>query len=285
MIKVTLYIPCYNAERFIRKSLDSIINQSYQIHEILIINDGSTDKTVDIIKNYPVRVITHKENKGLAASRNTAFKEAKNEFVASLDADCIAYPQWLEELMKCFVSDDVAGVGGKLIERHTLSIADKWRSVHMAQHWGNEFIKCPPFLYGNNTVFKKKCVEITGFYNEKFITNYEDIDLSMRIYNSGFRLVYTPKAQVEHLRRDTIRSVLNTYWHWKYYKHMNPDYIIKASQRMIARLRSIAEYDGIFKDFFTQDLRERNYKLLPVDLICVFYCLWLDLKDITKEFF
>lgn len=285
MEKVSLYIPCYNAERYIKECLDSVMNQSYKIDEIMVMDDASTDKTIDIAKDYPIRIIKNRENKGLAACRNIAFKEAKNEFVAALDADCVASPEWLRQLMECFVSDAIAGVGGMLIERYTSNVADKWRSVHMAQHLGPELLETPPFLYGNNTVFNKEYLETVGLYNEKFRTNYEDVDLSIRLYNSGFRLVYTPKARVEHLRRDTIRSVLNTYWHWKYYKHMNPDYIIKVSERMITRLRSIAEYDGIFKDFFTQDLRERNYKLLPVDLICIFYCLWLDLKDIVKEFF
>lgn len=285
MEKVSLYMPCYNAERYIKECLDSVVNQSYKIDEIMIIDDASTDKTIDILKDYPVKIIRNTENKGLAACRNIAFKEAKNEFVAALDADCIASPQWLQQLMECFVSDDIAGVGGMLVERYTLNIADKWRSVHMRQNWGNELIKDPPFLYGNNSVFNKEYVEIVGLYNEKFRTNYEDIDLSMRLYNSEFRLVYTPKAGVEHLRRDTLRSVLGTYWRWKYYKHVSPDLVTKVYQRITARLRSIAEYDGIFKDFFTQDLRERNYKLLPVDFICVFYCLYLDLKDIAKELF
>jgi len=285
MEKVSLYIPCYNAERYIKECLDSVMNQSYKIDEIMVIDDGSTDRTVDIAKNYPAKIIKNRENKGLAACRNIAFREAKNEFVAALDADCVASPEWLAQLMQRFVNDDIAGVGGILIERHTTSRADKWRSVHMAQQWGPELLENPPFLYGNNNVFNKYCIKAVGLYNENFRTNYEDVDLSVRLYKSGFRLIYNPEALVEHLRRDTIRSALETYWHWKYYKYMHPNYINKLSQRMIMRLRSIAEYDGIFKDFFMQDLRERNYKLLLLDFICVFYCLWLDLREIAKEFF
>lgn len=285
MEKVSLYIPCYNAENTIKECLESVIRQSYEIDEILVIDDGSKDKTIEIAKQYPVRIISHKENKGLAASRNTAFREANNEFVAALDADCIASPEWLWQLMECFVNDGIVGAGGMLAERYTLSMADKWRSVHMAQHWGEELLENPPFLYGNNTVFRKKSVEKVSFYNEKYKTNYEDIDLSMRIYNCGISLIYNPKAHVEHMRKDTMSSVLSTYRNWFYYAHLNLKHINQASRRVAMNLGRIAEYPEIFEVFFREDLRARNYELLPLDFVLIPYCTWLDLRQLFKILF
>jgi glycosyltransferase involved in cell wall biosynthesis len=256
MEKVSLYIPCYNAERYIKKCLDSVINQTYKIDEIMVIDDGSTDKTVAIAKNYPVRIISFKENRGLAACRNIAFKEATNEFVAALDADCVASPGWLAELMKCFVDDDIAGVGGILVERHTLSVADEWRSVHMAQQWGHELLEDPPFLYGNNTVFRKDCVQKASFYNEVFRNNYEDVDLSMRIYDNELNLVYNPKARVEHLKKDTTRSVLETHWRWQYYSHMNRMRCNKGLRKIALKIGCISGYTG---GIFREDLLDKNY--------------------------
>lgn len=282
MEKVSLYIPCYNAENSIKECLDSVISQSYEIDEILVIDDGSKDKTIEIVRRYPVKIISHNENKGLATCRNTAFKETKNKFVAALDADCVASPWWLEKLMEYFISDDIAGIGGKIIERYALSPADKWRSIHMSQQWGSEPIENPPFLYGSNTVFKRKAVEKIGFYNEKFKTNYEDIDLSKRIYDSGLRLIYNPRAQAEHIRRDTNRSVLTTYWYWLYYKHMNPIYTNRISRRIASRFGAMVEYTEFSSSFFREDLQDKNYKLLPVDFIFAFYCYWLELKHFIK---
>ncbi|MBU2257991.1 MAG: glycosyltransferase family 2 protein, partial [Candidatus Omnitrophica bacterium] len=94
MEKVTLYIPCFDAERTIKECLDSVIAQTYPINEIIIIDDGCQDKTMDIVSKYPVRVIKHDRNKGLAVARNTAFKECRNDFVAALDADCAAHSDW-----------------------------------------------------------------------------------------------------------------------------------------------------------------------------------------------
>lgn len=282
MEKVSLYIPCYNAEKFINDCLQSVINQSYKIDEILVIDDGSSDRTIEIAKKYSVRIITHRKNKGLAATRNTAFKEAKNEFVVSLDADCIADAQWLQQLMECFVSDNIVGVGGMLKETNILSVADKWRSIHMAQHWGNEIINDPPFLYGNNAVFKKNCVERVGFYHKELKTNYEDVDLSMRLYNRGFRLIYNPRAFVEHIRKDTIWSIMINYWN-RYHSYQKSLYDRKTVfKKIAAHLGNLAEYTEISEIFFQEDLNEKNYKLLPFDCMFAFYCLWLDLKHSFK---
>lgn len=283
MEKVTLYIPCYNAEDTIKECLESIISQSYKIDEILVIDDGSNDRSVEIAKKYPVRIINHKENKGLAATRNTAFREANNEFIASLDADCVAGPEWLVELLKCLLDGDIAGVGGMLINRYTLNTADIWRSVHMAQHWGDELIENPPFLYGNNSLFRRKFIEKAGFYNEKYRTNYEDVDLCMRLYNCGFKLIYNPKAQVEHSRKDTINSVLFSYWSWFYYKHMISNQVNGLSRKIAVILGRIVEYTEISEVFFREDFRKRKYKLLPMDFLFILYCWLFDLRHCVKS--
>lgn len=282
MGKVSLYIPCYNSEKFIKECLDSVINQSYAIDEIIVMDDGSTDKTLEIANAYPVRIICHKENRGLAACRNTALKEARNDFVASLDADCVADPQWLRLLMQCFVNDDIAGAGGMLIERYNLTAADQWRSVHMPQHWGAEFMENPPFLYGNNTVFNKKLFAKFGLYNENLRINYEDVDLSGRIYNCGFRLIYNPVAVVEHLKKDSISSAMSSYRNWLYYKQMSLLHIDRFSRRIAMQFGMIAEYAENSEIFFRKDLREKKYKLLPIDLIFMPYCVWLDFQKISQ---
>ena len=169
MKKVSLYIPCYNAEDYIQGCLEGVLKQTYPIDEILIIDDCSTDNTVSIASQYPVRIIYHRKNKGLAAARNTAFLEARNEFVAALDADCVPHSNWLHHIMECFHDDTIIGVGGKLIEKYTVSLADEWRSVHLTQHWGNDIIENPPYLTGCNTVLRKNAIENRGLYNTFYL--------------------------------------------------------------------------------------------------------------------
>lgn len=90
----------YNAAPYISQSIQSILNQSFRDFELLIVNDGSTDNTVDIIKSFDdprIRLIENESNQGLGFTRNVALKEAQGKFLAVLDADDIAFPDRLEK--------------------------------------------------------------------------------------------------------------------------------------------------------------------------------------------
>lgn len=97
---VTVFIPMYNAEKYIKYSLESILNQTYKNIEILIIDDGSTDNSVSIVKQYNdkrIRLIKNGVNKGLPYTRNRALKEAKGKFFALMDADDISMKNRIEK--------------------------------------------------------------------------------------------------------------------------------------------------------------------------------------------
>jgi glycosyltransferase involved in cell wall biosynthesis len=286
MEKVSLYIPCYNAAPYLKECLESVLRQSYKIDEILVIDDGSTDVSMEIAKDYPVRIIRHGRNKGLAAARNTALRESRNDLVASLDADCLAHPEWLERLTRCFAWEDIAGAGGRLVERNPSGLADKWRLAHMKQAWGDDILYDPPFLYGNNNVLRKDAVMKAGGYNEEFKTNYEDIDLSERIYKPGFRMVYDPAAVVEHLRRDTVRSVLRSYWlrQWYYrkYNELGKKGILRKTALCIG---GSIEWMDMAKDLMREDLLRNDCALLLIDSALIPYCLRKDIKGLFKKAF
>ena len=123
--KVSLYIPAYNAARFVNASIEAILSQTLVPDEILVIDDGSHDATVEVVSRYKeIKLIRHDRNRGLAAARNTAVRAARNELVGSVDADCAAAPAWLEKLVPAFEDPKIAGAGGKLIEGFRDSLAD-----------------------------------------------------------------------------------------------------------------------------------------------------------------
>lgn len=93
-LKVTVLLPVFNSEKYLRQAIDSILNQTFKNFELLIINDGSTDGSNIIINSYSderIRVLDNCENVGLTASRNRGLQEARGEYVALLDSDDIAY--------------------------------------------------------------------------------------------------------------------------------------------------------------------------------------------------
>lgn len=274
MEKVTLYIPCFNAEKTLGKCLESVLKQNHSIDEILIIDDGSTDKTVEISSKFDVKLITHKNNEGLGASRNTAIKNAKNEFIAALDSDCTASGNWLEKLMKNFKDNSIAGVGGRVIESCD-EVIGRWRDAHMGQAWGEEKIVNPEFIFGSNTVFRKSALEQTG-YNHKYRTNYEDVDLSQRLMKNGFRLVYEPHAVVRHLRKDTIGSVMKSSWAWTFHGFKEPNSVFNLLKRL--KFNTYKMFRCMFKD-----LQGKNFKLVAMDLMILPMHTYSDIEHYLKR--
>ena len=88
MVKVSIIIPVYNAEKYLKRCLDSVLSQTLKDIEIICVNDGSTDNSIQILKEYGSKIkVINQENQGLSVARNTGLKEAKGEFVAFLDSD------------------------------------------------------------------------------------------------------------------------------------------------------------------------------------------------------
>lgn len=262
-MKVALYIPCYNSEKTISACLDGVLSQVYPLDEILIIDDGSVDKTAEILSKYPVRIIRHAKNMGLAAARNSALSNIKSELVASLDSDCRPDKNWLKHLVNSMRSLKTAGSGGKVIEAKTSGMFNAWRSVHMKQHWGERKKNNPDFLFGSNTLFHREALLKAGAYRKAYRNNYEDVDISYRLKKLGYSLAYEPKAVAYHLRDDDIQSLLNNFWRWNFNY-----YLKKGSYATPARfIFKVKDNIGMANRFLEEDLRKKRYKLIYLDFL------------------
>ncbi|MDY3846132.1 MAG: glycosyltransferase [Eubacteriales bacterium] len=105
---VSIIMPSYNTGRFIRESIDSVINQTYKNWELLIVDDCSTDDTDEAVSSFDdarIRYLKNEKNSGAAVSRNYAIREAKGEWIAFLDSDDIWVPEKLEKQLK-FMADN-----------------------------------------------------------------------------------------------------------------------------------------------------------------------------------
>ncbi len=103
---VSVIIPSYNGERFIGEAIESVLNQTYQNFEIIIVDDGSTDGSKSVIKPFlwdpRIKFVEHGQNKGIPSARNTGIKMSKGEFVAFLDQDDLWLPEKLERQIAVF---------------------------------------------------------------------------------------------------------------------------------------------------------------------------------------
>jgi len=263
-MKASLYIPCFNVAKTIRECLEAILKQTYPLKEILVIDDGSTDKTVDIVSPYPIKLIRHKENLGLAAVRNTAIRNIKTEFIAALDADCVPETEWLGHLMKSFSSPKIAGAGGQVLEKFSTTVCDLWRSVHMRQYWKQEEAYPEPiFLFGSNTVFRRDKIIEVGFYNEDLRNNYEDVDICNRLKKLGYSWVYEFKAKVCHLKNDDICSILDNYWRWNASYYQKQGYYSNSKSLLL----KVKDNIGLGNRYIEEDIIQGRPQLLYLNFL------------------
>jgi len=214
--RVSFYIPAYNAQKTIKYAIDSLLAQTYKIDEIILIDDNSSDNTLDIVKKYNfIKIIKNQYNLGLGYNRNLAIKNCQNEIVGSIDADVELHKSWLEILIKEINKKNIIMCGGKMIEKKIDNQINLWRAKYYSQNWGNKLIIDPPYLYGCNTLLKKSAWKKIDGYDEKLKTNGEDIEFIKNLRSKlNNKIVYQPEAECFHLQDDNIDSLSKRIWRY-----------------------------------------------------------------------
>jgi glycosyltransferase involved in cell wall biosynthesis len=274
-MKITAYIPCFNGGPYLADTISSILHQTRPPDELLVIDDGSTDNTSEIAARFPVKLIRHDKNKGLAAARNTALANAKHPLFAAFDADAIAEPTWLSFLLDAFQDSKVAGVGGRLLERHCITPPDLWRSRQLSQDLGEVPIEIvwpmPKRLGGFGTIYRTDVLRDAGGYNERFRTNYEDVDMCARVLRAGHKLIFDPRAVMYHARRDTFWSILRTSWNWDFYTH----YFNGGYNNILLKLLFNFRWARVL---IWQHIGDHRYSLIPLDAALPFVHSYRDIR-------
>ena len=140
---ITVIINVYNGEKYIKKCLDSIVNQTYKNIEILVINDGSTDKTLNICKKYKdkrIRIITTK-NQGLSLSRNTGIDNAKGEYLYFVDVDDFIELDTIEYLYNLLIKNNASMSTCKCLDIYNYEFDKKEIDEKIEVNDGIHFLK------------------------------------------------------------------------------------------------------------------------------------------------
>lgn len=202
---VSIIMPCYNAERYIAQSIESVLAQTYQNWELLITDDGSTDRSVDIVSRYSkhddrINVLVPDEHSGIARTRNLSISLAKGRFVAFLDSDDIWKSDKLEKQVNFMLENNVAftyssyeiiDVQGKLKKK----IVKDAGVMSYKKYLRNTIICC-----GTVVVDREK----TGHFATPIIKTSEDMSLWLSIMKRGFDAYPVPGPL--HRYRDTPGS-------------------------------------------------------------------------------
>jgi glycosyltransferase involved in cell wall biosynthesis len=183
--KVSVIIPVYNSERFIKETIESVLNQTCQDFEIIIIDDGSIDKSAEIIKSFTDRRILYiyQKNEGVSAARNKGISASKGEYIAFLDHDDLWLPKKLEEQISVLRADSEIGLVysdcyyvniEKEMMKRFFEQSKPYRGAVFPEFFMSNFIPCLTAVVRKD-VFKK-----VGLFNPGFSIS-EDYDLFLRI--------------------------------------------------------------------------------------------------------
>ena len=206
--RISVVVCSYNGERTIRDCFEGLLRLEYPNFEVIVVDDGSTDATAAITREYGFRLIST-ENRGLSNARNTGLEAATGEIVAYLDDDAYPDPHWLTYLAATFMSTKHAGVGGPNVAPPNDGLTGDCvanapgNPVHVllsdqeAEH-----------IPGCNMAFRKSCLEAIGGFDAQFRTAGDDVDLCWRLQQRGWTLGFSPAAMVWHHRRNSVRA----YW-------------------------------------------------------------------------
>ena len=206
---ISVVVCSYNGSRTLRDCLSGLERLRYPAYEVIVVDDGSKDKTAELAAAYNVRLIRIR-NGGLSNARNIGWQAAKGEVVAFLDDDASPDPHWLHYLASTFMATDCAGVGGP-----NLAWPDDGFIAQCVDHApGNPTHVLltdsqAEHLPGCNMAFRKESLaEVSGF-DPQFRIAGDDVDLCWRLQQRGRRLGFHPSAMVWHHRRGTIRQYWN----------------------------------------------------------------------------
>ena len=182
--EVTVLMSVYNGEKYLREAIDSILNQTFENFEFLIINDGSTDGTADTLQSYNdprIKIINNEKNIGLTKSLNRGLKIARGEYIARQDADDVSMPERLEKEVNFLNQNRNIG----LVGTYSLRINEKGNVLHVARPLNDDRELKEKLLIGNqfghgSVMFRRECIEKVGSYREEFKSS-QDYDLWLRI--------------------------------------------------------------------------------------------------------
>ena len=193
---ISAVVTVRNEGKNIRALLESLVNQE-QPFEVVIVDSYSEDDTRDIVREFSRRypfVKLHKKGGTRGVGRNYGVKMAKGDFVAFVDGDCIADPDWIAEMRKDARHSDV--VAGRTLNIGYGPYVDLGRVELYHKGYDLTYPSC-------NLCYKKALFKKIGGFDEVFITA-EDIDLNFRAVNAGATIQYNEKAVVEAKARDTF---------------------------------------------------------------------------------
>ncbi len=205
--RVSVVVCAYNAERTMDACLDSLERLNYPDYEVVVVNDGSSDRTLEIAESYPNCRIFSQPNKGLSVARNVGAEAATGEIVAYTDSDCVADPDWLTYLVAKMEASGLAICGGPNFPPPEDSLIPA--AVAVAPGGPTHVLlsdEVAEHIAGCNMAFRRETLLGLGGFDPVYRAAGDDVDVCWRFQDAGHLIGFSPAAIVWHFRRNTVAA-------------------------------------------------------------------------------
>lgn len=181
MEKISVIIPTYNGAAFIAEAVQSIFNQTYPVHEIIVVDDGSTDKTTDIIKNYPgnITLIENKHKGNPAFGRNIGIEKATGDFIAFLDQDDL----WPENKLEIQLAS-LQQKPSAMVDFGKVNLLDQQNELNRT-FLAKFLTTMKDHFLPSSGLFRKEAFDIVGKFDETLTYHGSDTDWIARAIEKG----------------------------------------------------------------------------------------------------
>lgn len=234
--KISVIVCTYNRAKKLGPCLTALQNQSLpqDDYEIIVVNDGSKDDTLKVLKDYNLRIVTNNPNQGLAQSRNNGVKAARADILAFTDDDCISDKNWLESLLGAYDDQTVDAVGGKIVPYQTNHWLLKYYEINNPlAHLPADFANSPSFMHRFAQYLKRLFELGTLSEDDKDLCMIVGANMSMR------RSAFETACGFDGSRRNADDEIF-----WKKLKVARPDARLVYQQNAIIQ----HAFDSSFKD-------------------------------------
>ena len=246
---VNIIIVNWNGRKFLSECLESLRRQTYQPLTIILVDNGSTDGSVDFVKkNYPeVKAIRLDRNLGFSIANNIAIESVNSAYVALLNNDAVAHPKWIKNLVDSLEANPLAGfAASKMLFYDDRSIIDRAGDAYTRAGTGLLRGRGMPadsyseqeWVFGacaGAALYRTQMLRDIGLFDEDFFLLYEDVDLSFRAQLKNYKCLYVPEAIVYHKASSSIvhDSAISVYYshrnlEWVYVKNMPSKLMLKT---------------------------------------------------------
>lgn len=212
---ISVIIINHNGKQFLQKCLSSLLATNYPNFEVIFVDNGSSDDSVEYVKSYfkdqRVSFVINDKNRGVPGGRNIGFEKARGAYVVFLDNDTEVEQNWLKELLRVFESDSRIAVAQskllRMVERNRFDHAgDYLTPFGFLYERSNQAIDKGQFdkvedilsAKGAATMIKSSVFKELGMYDDEYFMYQEETDFCFRVRLAGYRVVFAPKSIVWH---------------------------------------------------------------------------------------